>query len=229
MVMRRSMLMRLGVYGALGSIILLSIMLKQYIIRRERAVQAVTVYSEWQRNGIPVEALTVHKRNVPVFTKFTMFAQEDHVSHAFVSRDVKDQLAPDQKVYAEPHAASRLLGTITDVRDEIDLDTGLFRVAIQYSGERMDSDARMIVYAETAILPQVIYIPPDCIDLRQGQPVIFKVAENRVRIQPVTFGHVDAEGMVVAAGVSDEDVVLIKGQTRVEAGDVVHIIKGDEQ
>jgi hypothetical protein len=226
---RRSLTVRLGIYGIMIAILLIAILIKQHSIRRERAFHAVTTFSEWERDGIPVETLTVHKRDVPVFTKLTILAAEDHVSHAFVPRDVKEKLAPEQKVYAKPDTGSLLLGTVLSVSDEIDLNAGLFSADIKCVGKGMNGDKHMIVYANTATLKDVIYIPPDVAEVKKRKRVVYKVAEGRVSIVPVDYDYVDAEGAVIEHGVAEGDVLIVKGKAQIEEGDHVDIIKGSEQ
>ncbi len=226
---RRSLTVRVGVYGIMLAALVIAIMIKQAGIRQARAVQAVTTFGEWERDGIPVETLTVRKRNVPVFTKLTILATEGDIAHAFVPRDVKEKLAPAQKVYAAPDTASLELGSVLSVSEEIDLNTGLFFVDIECKGKRLNGDKHKIVYVKTDTLKNVIYVPSDVAELKKGKRVVYKVVEGRVSIVPVDYDYVDAEGAVLEHGVAEGDVLIVKGKAIVIEGDRVNRVKGSVQ
>ena len=214
---------RILIYFAGVVVITFLIIMKQGVITAKRNEKIISTFSEWQEKGKPVVVEKVVKKNVNLYTKITAARASGNYYEGYVPKTVQVKLCPGQSLYVEGEKGN-MKGEIIEVGDEIDMDSGMFRVKLFFeNGSNMISNV-VIVYVNTGTFLDVICVPNVVVN-REGNDYVLWVAERDLaRKKTVTIEQRDGYGFIIAQGLSEGEMVIVDGFTHLLDNDRLNVL-----
>ncbi|NLY55084.1 MAG: efflux RND transporter periplasmic adaptor subunit [Firmicutes bacterium] len=117
------------------------------------------------------------------------------------------------------------VGKISSISPMADQQTRQFPIEISVANPDRQLKAGMFgtVSITTGKASDVLIIPVSTVLYRLGQPYVMIVSDGRAKEQPVELGLSDNEYVEVVAGLSEDSVVISKGQHQVQNGSLVEV------
>lgn len=167
--------------------------------------------------------------NAPTFQVTSL---EPLISYLFVPEREYRQIAPGQTVTlrVDALAGATFEGTVARVSPIVDPATGTFKATIEvYDASRRLKPgmfARInIVYDMHA---DALQIPRSALVEEAGETSVFIVNNATAHRRPVQTGYTEKGHIEIVAGLSDEDMFVLIGQTGLKEGSKVSIINTDD-
>jgi hypothetical protein len=201
----------------------LAVAFKQHAVTKERSQVIVSALFEWKEKGKPVFVYEVRKRDVPRYTKATVWQVAPHDFVGYVTEEVKEKISVGQEMFFCVDK-SRFQGTISKIAEEISLDTGMYQVQVSFK-ETFDLKGWLVALAHTDTLRGVICIPNEVIDRDKDALYMWKVVDSKAQRQKIAIGQRDGYGAVVTEGIKEGDVIVVKGFSGLNEGEKVKILK----
>lgn len=211
------------IYLICGVVFLFSVIVKQRAVTAGRNEETISAFSEWQQHGKPVAAGIARKKDVMSYTKVTAWQVAPDIFEGHVSRAVRDKLYIGQEMLFKLDDLT-FTGVISNIADEISLDTGMFAVQVTFQ-ETFDTPGWVVAYAHTDTIKDAINVPNEMIEKSGGQFTLWKVENGHAVKQPVTIQRRDGYGAVIESGIQEGDVLVMEGFTQLRAGDKVRVVK----
>jgi len=212
---------RQGIYIAILFSGIIAVFIRIIFVQSERNRNIVSFVSEWEKNGKPVTVKEVKAANVPVYTKFTVISAQDGSAYGFVTGDIRQKLANGQAVYFNVNDTP--CGTIADIGQELDMDTGMFPVKVKLYNYSGSPDSKLVLFAQTQVLKNAIVVPNDIVDTLKNVSHIWKIQDGRAKKIKVEIGSRNGYGTAIVAGVQTGDQIVLGGQDLLNENDKVHI------
>ena len=214
---------RMLIYLACIVAIILLIVMKQGVITAERNVKTISTFSEWQEKGKPVVVERVVKRNVDLYSKITVVQATGNYYEGYVPKTIQMKLRPGQSLYIEGEEKN-VKGNIVEVGNEIDLDSGMFRVRISFENKENIINDVGIVYVNTGTLSDVICVPNDTVNQEGDDYVLWVAEKDCARKKTVTIEQRNGYGFIIAQGLSVGEMVIIEGFTQLLDNDKLNVL-----
>ena len=213
---------RVLIYFLCVVVIIFLIVIKRSVITAKRNVKTISTFSEWQEKGKPVIVEKVVKRNIDLYTKITVVQASGNYYEGHVPKTIQTKLRPGQSLYIEGEEKN-IEGKIIEIGDEIDMDSGMFRVKLSFENGSNAMNNAVIVYVNTGTLSDVICVPNTVVD-REGNDYVLWVAEkDRARKKTVTIEQRDGYGFIIAQGLRVGEMVIVDGFTQLLNDDKLNI------
>jgi hypothetical protein len=198
-------------------------LVKQNHIHSKRNRPIVSIFDEWQEHGKPVTVGRIVAKDVPVYTKLTVWPVSDNRFETYVSKRVQQTIQQGQSVCLLIDN-KEVSGKILQVSKEISLDTGMYRVQLEFAGV-CDLESWVVVFVQTKALEKVIWIPNNIIETENGEVYVWKIKEGHAVKQPIKIGERNGYGAVVLEGLCSGDLVVYKGVNQLFEDELVTIIE----
>lgn len=198
------------IYAFVVAVCLSAIALRIGVVNAGRIRPIISYYSQWQKDGKPVEVKTVEAKDVPVYSRFTVKVSDGRLAEGFVTGDVKDVLREGQDIYDEDRAVP--CAAVRKAGKELDIGTGMFPVQVIFNSPR-DPGAFFVVSAHTRTLRDVLAVPNEVLDISGGEYFIWQDDNGFARKKKVSVGARDGYGAVITSGLRSGDKVVFNGQS----------------
>lgn len=195
---------------------------KQQQVRFRRNRPIVSTFSQWQQNGKPVFVKRVLPKDVPLFEKLTLQPVSDGTFEGYVPKATQEKLSIGQDIYVESGSSS-IIGSISEISNDISLDTGMFYVKAEFT-KPVDESNWLVVYVHIDTLSNVICVPNTIIDQEDDQYILWVVTDGYARKKTVAIKRRDGYGAVIAQGLEAGDYVVTRGFTQLSDNDKVNIL-----
>ena len=214
---------RMLIYLACIVAIIFLIVMKQGVITAERNVKTISTFLEWQEKGKPVVVERVVKRNVDLYSKITVVQASGNYYEGYVPKTIQMKLRPGQSLYIEGEEKN-VKGNIVEVGNEIDMDSGMFRVRISFENEEDIINDVGIVYVNTGTLSDVICVSNAAVNLEGDDYVLWVAEKDRARKKTVTIEQRNGYGFIIAQGIRVGEMVIIEGFTQLLGNDKLNVL-----
>jgi len=204
------------IYAFVVAVCLSAIALRVRVVNAGRIRPIISYYSQWQKDGKPVEVKTVEAKDVPVYSRFTVKVSDGRLAEGFVTGDVKDVLREGQDIYDEDLGLS--CAAVRRVGKELDLDTGMFPVQVVFNTPR-EPGVFLVVSAHTRTLRDVLAVPNEILDISGGEYFIWQDDNGFARKKKVLIGARNGYGAVITSGLRSGDKVVFSGQSGLRGND----------
>lgn len=215
---------RMRIYLVLMVIFLSAVVIKQNIIKFERNKEIVSSMSEWGKHGQPVVVKKTHHQDVPNYKKVTVKPKTGKVYESYITRNMQRILNEGGLAYWDG-GDKRVFGRVLDVKDEIDINTGMFGITVEFDEEIQSEHELMVVYLNAGTLKDVILTPNDVIDVEREGNFVWTVIDGVAVRKKIILGIRNGFGAVVEEGLEEGDLIVLSGQTMLEEGRKVMIMK----
>ncbi len=214
---------RLLIYFSCVVAIIFLIVMKRGVITAKRNVKTKSTFSEWQEKGKPVVVERIIKRNVDLYTKITVVRSSENYYEGHVPETIQKKLHPGQSLYVEGEEKN-IEGKIIEVGDEIDMDSGMFRVRLSFENGVDVINNIVIVFVNTGILSDVICVPNTVVDQEGDEYVLWVAEKGRAHKKIVTIGQRNGYGFIIAQGLMVGEMVVVDGFTQLLDNDKLNIL-----
>jgi multidrug efflux pump subunit AcrA (membrane-fusion protein) len=217
---------RISIYLICLFVFVVLIIAKQTQVRFKRNRPIVSIFTEWKEHGKPVIVHKAIARDVPVHTKVTAWPVSDNVFEAYVPRAIQQTIYQGQEISAMVDG-QEFTGVISDVAEDISLDTGMYCVRAEFPGD-LHLDGWVVAYVTTDTLHKVICIPNNIIERENEKIFIWKIQKKHAVKQYIKIGERNGYGAIVLEGLSPGDLIVYKGFTQLLNNDLVNVIESIE-
>lgn len=214
--------LRTKIYAAILFFSILSVFIRIVLVQADRSRPIVSFVSEWGRDGKPVTVEEIKIADTPVYTKLTVNNSSNKTASGFVTADIKDKLKQGQDVYFTDNGIP--CGTISIIGQELDINTGMFPVGVEFNIPVDTLGSISVVFARTSTLQKVLVVPNEILDISGDNYYLWKIENGKARKIKVKIGSRDSYGAVIAEGIQAGDLIVFSGQSRLKDNDPVNII-----
>lgn len=184
-----------------------------------------TFYQEWERDGKPVSAGRVFRKNLPIYEKITLQRQKGNGFYGFIPGDIRQKLMTGQKFYSETERGRRF-GEITYLSDSISMDAGMYRIKAEFScGYKCDK--WLMAYVEAGRIKNALFVPRTSLVWEDDGYFLWTISKGKARKKRVSARLID-NGAVVTKGIRNGETVIHEGFATLYEGDKVQVIPGGD-
>jgi len=217
---------RTKIYAAILLICAIAVLIRIAVVQIERSRPIVSFVSEWSKYGKPVTVKEIKTADIPVYVKFTVKTNSDKTAFGFVTADIKDKLKEGQDVYLTENGGSSC-GRISKISEELDINTGMFPVEVEFNAPVTALGSISVVFAATSTLQKVLVVPNEILDMSGDNYYLWKIENGKARKIKVKIGLRNSYGAVIADGIQDGDWVIFSGQSQLKDNEKVNIIHSE--
>ncbi|MDD2703197.1 MAG: hypothetical protein PHC33_04245 [Candidatus Omnitrophica bacterium] len=210
-----------AIYAGIVLACFLAVFIRIRLVNADRGRVIVSFVCEWERSGKPVTVEKIAAGDVPVYTKLTVRGTEQKRGTGFVTGDIKDKLREGQEVCRSD--AGEPCGTITSLGRELDVDTGMFPVEVEFK-EAVPAGALSVVFVRTQILSRVLVVPNDILDFSGDDYYLWKVENGQAKRVQVKIDSRNGYGTVISEGIHAGDQIVFNGRSMLTENDKVRIV-----
>ncbi|PIW68535.1 MAG: hypothetical protein COW10_02020 [Candidatus Omnitrophica bacterium CG12_big_fil_rev_8_21_14_0_65_42_8] len=214
---------RTKIYAAILLFGVLYVFIRIMIVQVDRNRPIVSFVSEWGKYGKPVTVEEIKAADIPAYTKFTVTYDSDNLASGFVTADIKDKLKKGQDVYFTDNGGTPC-GKISNIGQELDINTGMFPVEVEFNALFSASGSISVVFADTSTLKKALVVPNEILDISGDSYYLWKVDDGRAKRIQVKIASRDSYGAVIAEGIQAGDLIVVSGQSQLKDNDPVNII-----
>lgn len=214
---------RILIYFSCVVAIIFLIVMKRGVITAKRNVKTKSTFSEWQEKGKPVVVERIIKRNVDLYTKITVVRSSENYYEGHVPETIQKKLHPGQSLYVEGEEKN-IEGKIIEVGDEIDMDSGMFRVRLSFENGVDVINNIVIVFVNTGILSDVICLSNSVVNQEGDNYVLWVAEKGRALKKSVIIGQRNGYGLIIAQGLKVGEMVILEGFTQLLDNDKLNIL-----
>ena len=215
--------LRRAVYAGIVIFGIVAVCARMAAVRAERARPIISFVSEWEKYGKPVTAAEIKKSDTPVYTKLTVVKSSGAPAAGFVTADIKDKLKKGQEVYMSETSAP--CGKISKLGEELDIDTGMFPIEVEFDARATPAGPTIVIFARTQTLGGVLVVPNSIIEISEGNYYLWKIENGKAVRVRVKIGLRNGYGAVIEEGISSGDVIVLSGQTVLRENDTVNVLE----
>ena len=220
--MIRDLSPRKRIYAGILIFCLISAFIRIALVGFERGRSIVSFVSEWKRDGRPVTAQALQAQDIPVYTKFTLKKDSDKKASGFVTADIKEKLGAGQEVYSSTKGGP--IGSISGIGQDLDQDTGMFSVQVDFVEPIVSANDFLVVFARTQTLKDVLVVSNDILDVRGDNYYLWKVENRKAKRVKVNIAQRNGYGSVIANGINPGDLIIRRGRSMLKEEDLVDIV-----
>lgn len=213
---------RRKIYLAIIAFSIIAVFVRIILIEIDRSRIIVSFIAEWSRFGRPVTVEKIIPQDIPVYTKLTVRAASGRQATGFVTADIQDKLQQGQDVFTDK---AKSCGKIASIGRELDMDTGMFLVGIEFNQE-MQPEELVVVFVCTQIIPKVLVVPNEILDFSGPEYYLWKVENGRAKKARVKIGTSNGYGAVIREGINPGDLIVFNGRSMLSENDLVRVISG---
>jgi len=214
---------RTKIYAAILLFGVLYVFIRIMIVQVDRNRPIVSFVSEWGKYGKPVTVEEIKAADIPAYTKFTVTYDSDNLASGFVTADIKDKLKKGQDVYFTDNGGTPC-GKISNIGQELDINTGMFPVEVEFNALFSASGSISVVFADTSTLKKALVVSNEILDISGDSYYLWKVDDGRAKRIQVKIASRDSYGAVIAEGIQAGDLIVVSGQSQLKDNDPVNII-----
>ena len=214
---------RRKIYLAIIAFSVIAVFVRIILVEVDRGRTIISFISEWSHFGRPVTVEKIIPQDVSVYTKLTVRAASGRQAAGFVTADIQDKLQPGQEVFYSD--TGKPCGKIASIGRELDMDTGMFPVEIEFNQE-MQPEELVVVFVCTQTIPKVLVVPNEILDFNGPEYFLWKVENGRARKARVKIGASNGYGAVIREGVNPGDLIVFNGRSMLSENDLVRVISG---
>jgi len=215
---------RIKIYVVLALAIVAAVLVRVDTLRREDARETASFFSEWMKFGKPVTVGELRRKDLPVYTKFTIKSISGRWGKGFVTSDIKERLREGEEIYFEENGGTPC-GKIAHIGRSLDIDTGMFPVEVELYDAPDKAGSILVVFSLTKVLKDVLVVPNDAVDIVGDGYYLWKIEDGKARRVKVEVASRGSYGSVITEGVQPGDLIVFSGQSQLKEGDPVNVIK----
>jgi len=205
---------RTKIYAGIVIFSIIAVLIRIIIVQIDRSSPIVSFVSEWGKYGRPVTIKEIKAADIPVYTKFTVSNNSDKSASGFVTADIKDRLKKGQEVYFADNGIP--CGVISNIGQELDINTGMFPVEVEFNVPVAALGSASVVFARTQILQKVLVVPNEILDMSGDSYYLWKTENGKAQKIKVKIGSRDSYGTVIVEGAQSGDLIVFSGQAQLE-------------
>ena len=205
---------------------LASVAMRIQAVKAARAKTIVSFYDEWKKAGKPVEVRKIEAKDVPVHAQFTVRIIDGRLARGFVTGEVKNALLQGQDIY-DPADKSVVCARLKSIGAELDMNTGMFPVEIEFNKPR-DPGSAFVVSAHTRTLHDVLAVPNEVLDIAKDEYFIWKDEDGFAKKHKVVIQSRNGYGAIISEGLRPGDKVIFSGQSMLEDNDRLLVVSAEK-
>jgi multidrug efflux pump subunit AcrA (membrane-fusion protein) len=213
---------RTKIYVAIVLFSIIAVFIRIALVQVDRSRSIVNFVAEWNRYGKPVTVKEIKAADTPVYAKFTVINNSNKLATGFVTGDIKDKLKVGQEVYFIE--GDLPCGKILTLGQDLDTNTGMFPVEVEFNTPAATSGSILVVFARTQIMQKVLVVPNSILDISQGNYYLWKVEDGKAKRIQVKIGSRNGYGTVIREGINSGDSIVFNGRSMLLENDLVRII-----
>jgi hypothetical protein len=217
--------LRISGYFILALLMAVAIYIQIKRIEGHAGRQIASIYSQWDKNGKPVNIITVERKPVMIFEKTTAKVSPSGIMEAYVTMALKEKLKVGQKFYLDQDE-NKIWGKISSIDEAKDINIGMYRVTFETDRNYEAKNASIIpLMINTRTAPVNIYLPVEAITKEGSHSFAWVVNAGNAKRVEIATGDTDGRSVIVTRGLKPNDKIIVDGLLNIELGDKVMIHK----
>lgn len=203
------------------AIVVLGTIYKINVINKKRNLKAITISSEWLKNGKPVD---VYKLKKGVFNNFIKVSgvKKNFRINCQVPISIKNQIKTGFWFLTE----SNLKGHIVFISDFANPDNGLYNVILKYELSNNEPESIVTAFINIETYKNVLSIPNNSILNQNNGSYVWKISSKKVNLTKIKTSATNFYNFtIVESGLEEGSYIVSKGIEILEENDTVNIHK----
>lgn len=209
-------------YAAIFIFFIAATFVRIVLVQASRGRQITSFTGEWKKFGKPVTVREIKKTNIPIYAKFTVSINKGKPASGFVTADIKDKLKAGQEIYLTD--SGQPCGKITSISQNLNLDTGMYPVEVEFDQSVNMLEPTAIIFAQTQTLEGALAVPNNVLDVVKEDYYLWKVENKTTKKVKVKIGLRNGFGTIIEEGIKPADYVVFSGQAMLKENDKVDIL-----
>lgn len=198
----------------------------------EQAQESLDAYTITATISGVIEAVNVSEHDFATSSSpaFVISNKDAMVATFYVSEDIRNTFRTGQAVSVEKDE-KEYSGEIIEIGTAVDQSTGLFKVKASVNGDTsaLLSGTKATLTTDTYHENNAIIIPYDSVYYDGTEAYVYTVVDGKAQKNYVTTGLYDTESIVIADGLSSEDMLITTWSAQLRDGVDVSIITADKE
>jgi hypothetical protein len=213
---------RLG-YIILAFIIVGGVYWRAQIIRKSQQGRVVSMYTEWEQHGKPVDIEKVKRGSVSVKTKISAIQVSPNQLVANIPPDIYRHINPNQ-TYTVESKGEMISGHVARGSNRPNVYTGLHKVLLKSDTPlKTNKGSILVLHVKTGTRRNVLFIPQMALLYDQAQPYVWVVEDNKAKRRNIELGWVNDSRVEIKKGLKRGETVVINGTRLLNDGDRLRI------
>lgn len=196
---------------------------KQDTIRVKNNKPIVSFYSQYQKDGKPVDVLKIKAVTFDDKIKTTISCLDGNKFYGFVSKKAFEKISKENLVSFKK-GNILINGTIKNLYSSIDKDRGLYKIEGEICSDDNISGTNYIAEIITGQKNDIITLPIEAVEIIDNKPFVWVAKDGKAYIREVKLGHQKSDSYIIAEGLSNDDVVIVKGIKELKNNDKIYIV-----
>ncbi len=210
-------------------LIVVAVRSKQEVITKKNNRPIVSFYSQFKKDGKPVHVQKINAASLDTKIKTTISCTDNQKFYGFVSKNIFDRIKEESLVSFNSDNFS-ITGSIKNLNHTLDRNTGLYRIEGEISGDYQVPQTSYIAEIITEQKENVITLPLEAVEIDENSSFVWVVKNGFCFKKQVIVQDQKGDSFVIKEGLSDGEMVVVKGMKELKEEDKVLVINlGEKQ
>lgn len=191
-------------------------------VLESRNAEIISIFSEWQKNGVPVNAMKLRRTDLNIYARTTAERRSDYGLLAYCTLDLKNKLAQDQPVTAYT-GSSEIKGRVFAISTSRNVSNGLFPVQFKVGSKLPTNGQKVHVEIITKTHRNRINVPVESILREDEKTFVYKIAEGKAIKTFIKTSATNGFNTEVTSGLKTGDIIVTDGLSKIDNGTKVNI------
>ncbi|MFC1521365.1 efflux RND transporter periplasmic adaptor subunit [Elusimicrobiota bacterium] len=217
------MIARSVTYVLILFVFIAAVVFRARIAEKEAARETVSITSEWEKRGKPVDAQRISKGSIVFTTKVTGIMKRNNIAQAFDTPEIVGKLRAGQ-TFGGCGRDRVFSGTVSRVLRSPDPATGLYRATLKLRGKNPFKPAEILVACvRSGNIRRVLTIPRMAVGVKDGKDFAWVIKDDKASRTDIKLGEGNEKNVRVLRGLSEGDIVVTNGSDILTQGDRVRV------
>jgi RND family efflux transporter MFP subunit len=198
---------------------------KAFYVSYKDKLEALTIISEWDKHGKPVDVFKLEKSDMIFYTKVSGTINGFKI-RANVTSGIRSKLQDGQIFFIE-NDGEKIKGLLDNVSDYRDKQSGLYLVELRITDKvKLPQGSIVTANIQSRKMPGLLCVPSESIERSNNKTYVWLInKEKKAEKKEVELGLTNGEKHQVISGLNSGDIVVTSGKDFLSEGDEVMIHK----
>lgn len=201
------------------TVFILASIYKINVIKKKRTLKAITISSEWEEYGKPVDVYKIKKNEFKNYTKISGILKNNSIV-CEVPLTTKNLIKTAYSFFTE----SNLKGIVEIVSSTPNLNTGLYKVILKLEPSKIEPESIITAFINFKTIKNIISIPSSAIIKKDSESFVWKLNNGIVNLTKIKTTDSNLFNYtIVENGLEENSYIITKGIEILKENDAVRI------
>jgi hypothetical protein len=211
------------IYILVIMVFFISMLGRAFYVSYKDKLATVTIISEWNKHGKPVDVFKLEKSDMVFYTKVSGAVNGPKI-RSYVPSGIRSKLEDGQIFFIEQDG-KKIKGIVDDVYDQRDKQSGLFLVELRIT-DKVNLVRGSIITAniQSRKTPGLLCVPTESVERSDNKTYVWVVdGERKASKREVELGISNGQKYQLLSGVNPGEMVVTSGKDFLLEGDTVMV------